>query len=133
MKKGDKKIFDNIEILQRMLTMRNNGWTVTALARYFDCHHSSVIHQCNRHEIRPTSIRIDKAKLIRVENKKKIKELPEPNRTNQEISANVKEFKTNPVDYEGEKLFNKDYQQLLAEAEMRSVKNKKLKASDLFY
>ena len=35
-----------------MLTLRDSGWSVVALAVRFNCDHSSIIYQCNKHKVR---------------------------------------------------------------------------------
>lgn len=112
--------------------MRNNGWTCNALARYFKCNHSSIIYQCNLHKVRPTNTTVNKAFFIRIQNRKKIERIEPKPRTDSQVNTSLKEFRDNPVDEDGEKIVNKSYEQLLAEAEKRSERNK-LKASDLFY
>lgn len=51
MKKGGKRIFNDKEALQEMLTLRNKGWSYTALSVRFNCDHSSILYQCRKHGV----------------------------------------------------------------------------------
>jgi hypothetical protein len=51
------RVFNNKQVLARMLLLRHEGWTLHALAQEFTCDPSSVSEQCKRHSIKPIKIK----------------------------------------------------------------------------
>lgn len=45
-----KRVFDDKEKLQKMLVLRDVGWSYNALAIRFNVDHSSIIYQCQKHK-----------------------------------------------------------------------------------
>lgn len=55
MKLGGKRIFSDSRYLKEMLYLRSLGWSYFSLADKYYCHHTSIIHRCNKHEVVPGS------------------------------------------------------------------------------
>jgi hypothetical protein len=45
------RTFKNPLLLQEMLELRRQGWSITALAQKYDCNFTSIWHQCKKHNI----------------------------------------------------------------------------------
>jgi len=51
MKKGNKKIFNNKELLYELINLRLNGWAYTSLGIHFNCDRKAVEKQCKKYDI----------------------------------------------------------------------------------
>lgn len=52
------RTFKDPQLLEEMLALRREGWSITALAQKYNCNFTSVWHQCKKHDIRPLRITI---------------------------------------------------------------------------
>lgn len=53
MRLGDKRIFNDHQLLYRVVNLRLNGYASTSLAIIFNCHRSSIESQLSKYAIRP--------------------------------------------------------------------------------
>lgn len=53
MRLGDVKTFSDKEKLYQLVNLRRNGMSLTSLALFFDCHHTSIMTVCKKYSINP--------------------------------------------------------------------------------
>lgn len=53
MRKGDKTLFKDKQMLCNMLNLRVAGWATTSLALLYSCDRSSIEFQCNKFGAKP--------------------------------------------------------------------------------
>lgn len=99
MKKGNRRIFNDKEALQEMLTLRDKGWSLIALATRFDCDHTSIIFQCRKHGVKPIS-----EKIITIKQTRHLKPRLSNGRIDSLLRGRLREVWDNPVDEKGEKV-----------------------------
>jgi hypothetical protein len=52
-----RRLFKDEEILKEMLVLYEEGWSMPALAKKYNCHHTSILHQLSKHGI-PSRTRV---------------------------------------------------------------------------
>ena len=51
------RIFADKKVLDKMIRLRRNGWSLSKLAVHFNCDHTSIIYQLRKHNIIKPKVR----------------------------------------------------------------------------
>lgn len=92
MTRAFNKIFRDRELLQDMLTKRDNGWSATALALEFNCDGGAIVYRCKQHGVKPNKITFGKKQWVALNVAQRIEKIQTPNRE-KVISDSIQEFR----------------------------------------